>query len=97
MAKAILTALLSLALQKSDFSSTTEPRFLPDLEQSTTSDPASLNENIRAGFLADLELEGFEQKCANLDNLASNIKDNLLLKEYTKVCTIEQRDSCQGL
>lgn len=97
MAKAILTALLSLALQKGDFSSTTEQRFLPDLEQSTTSDPASLDENIRAGFLADLELEGFEQKSANSDNLASNIEDNLLFEESTDICTIEQWDSCRGL
>jgi hypothetical protein len=58
---------------------------LVDLEQDTTSGPISLDEEIRADFVADLELESSKPRFETVDDLASNIEDDSLLALYITV------------
>lgn len=87
--KSISTALLSLALRKGDISSTAARHILTDLDQSTTSDADPLDEAIRAGFMADLDLEGPISNSTTVENLAYDIDDNLLLEEFTNASGLE--------
>jgi hypothetical protein len=87
--KAISTALLSLALRKGDISSVAARQILADLEQSTASDAIPLNEAIRAGFMADLDLEGPKSNSTTVENLAHDIEDNLLLEEFTNASRLK--------
>lgn len=81
--RAISTALLSLALRKGDISSPTARRILLDIEQNADPDLFSGDENIRATFMADLDLARFDPQSATVEKLADDFEHNVLLQEYT--------------
>ena len=79
VAGGIAKGLLSLIMQKSDISSHTARRILHDLERNPDQFPGE----IRATFMADLNLALSDPGSATVERLAKQFEDNVLLKDYT--------------
>ena len=82
VAAVIAKGLLSLAMQKSEMSSRTARRILHDLENGRLD---QFSGEIRATFMADLNLALSNPSSATVEHLAKQFEANVLLKEYTTV------------
>ena len=82
VAAAIAKSLLSLAMQKSKMSSHTARHILHDLKNDRLD---VFFGEIRATFMADLNLALTDPSSATVEYLAQQFEDNVLLKEYTTV------------
>lgn len=81
--KSISTALLSLALRKGDISSPTARQILADIEQNASPEILYDGENVRASFMADLNLARSDPQSATVEKMAEDFEHNVLLEEYT--------------
>lgn len=78
-----------LQLRKVDISSAASRQIAADLEQSTASNAAPLDEVIRTDFMADLDPEGPNSNSTTVENISHDIEDNLLLEEFTNASRLE--------
>lgn len=83
--KAISTALLSLALRKGDISGVTARQIVSDIESNAAPDSFSAEDDVRATFMADLDLASSNPYSATVEKLADDFEQNLMLQEYTNV------------
>ena len=80
IAAPIAKSLLSLAMQKSNMPSRTARRILSDLDKEHKN--PTLGE-VRATFMADLDLAQSDPSSATVEHLAKQLEDNMLLKDFT--------------
>lgn len=80
VAAGIAKGLLSLTMQKSDVSSRTARRILHDIEKDRLDQ--ALGE-VRATFMADLDLALSDPGSATVEHLAKQFESNVLLKDFT--------------
>ncbi|TWU74250.1 hypothetical protein ED733_004393 [Metarhizium rileyi] len=85
VAKAIARALLSLAIRKGDISSSTARQVWSNIERNSMPDLLSADEDVRATFMADLNLAESDPESATVEKLAADFEQNILLQEYTNV------------
>ena len=80
VAACVAKGLLSLALQKSDLSSKAARHILRDLQNGGFE---WISGEIRATFMADLNLALTDPKSATMERLAQQFDDNVWMKDYT--------------
>lgn len=80
VATCISKGLLCLALQKSDLSARAAVSILRDLERGGMKE---LTGDVRATFMADLNLALSDPKGASMEHLAREFKDNVWMKDLT--------------
>lgn len=89
VAECIAKGLLSLALRKSELSSRAARRILRDLRSGGL---GQMSGEIRATFVADLNLALSNPKAATMEHLAKDFEDNVWMKDYTTIFDDEERN-----
>lgn len=86
VAASIAKSLLSLAMKKSNLLSRTASRILRDIENDRADQTSNqMLGEVRATFMADLDLAISEPESATVEHLASEFEDTMLLKDLTFV------------
>lgn len=80
IAAPIAKSLLTLAMQKSNMPSGTARHILNDLEKEHQN---PILGDIRATFMADLDLAQSDPSSATVEHLAKQLEDNMLLSDFT--------------
>ncbi|KAL2684515.1 hypothetical protein Neosp_005593 [[Neocosmospora] mangrovei] len=86
-AEAIGRSLLSMTLQKGDLSATAARKMMQQFEENSLSQPS---EDIRATFMADLNLAMTDPEEASVESLAYKFEDIALFREFTNDEDISQ-------